>query len=285
MKLLFVTGLQKSGTSLLNRLLMSQPTITNPFLPEGKAFWGDDPPFNPELSPCGTIFQSHQGTHGHHISIEDYTSSDQTLLQSRIDAAKVRTPVLLNKNPYLSVRLPWVKKVFPDSVIICIFRKPEANIFSLLKKYHLNEPNQTEDWWGVKPLNWQSLVNENKLKQTVKQWNAVNNQLLADIDCIDFLLEYSSLCNNPLASIQNILKCANTPNHEMVLPDHKLTCMDNEYLTGGTLESKNKQLRQTNGFQLKSTDRNDFSKLDHLQIQYIKKHTSETYSSLINQSL
>ena len=43
-----VTGLQKSGTSLMLRLLTRLDGFSNPVRREGKEYWGDDPPFSPE---------------------------------------------------------------------------------------------------------------------------------------------------------------------------------------------------------------------------------------------
>ncbi|MCF6301373.1 MAG: sulfotransferase [Proteobacteria bacterium] len=192
--------MQKSGTSLLNRLLMYQPFITNPFLPEGKFFWGDDPPFSPKAAPCGHLYQKHLGQHGHALDAKDFDYSDQTLLNHRITEAKVSTPILVNKNPYNSVRIPWLKRMFPDCKIVTITRKPQANIYSLLKKYqtHKGLGVEPEDgWWGIKPLNWQELLNNDKLIQCANQWTAINEQLYENIHQIDYLLSYSSLCNNP----------------------------------------------------------------------------------------
>ena len=48
-RLLLVVGLQKSGTTLLGRLLERLEMVAKPLRSEGDAFWGNEPPFAPFL--------------------------------------------------------------------------------------------------------------------------------------------------------------------------------------------------------------------------------------------
>jgi len=89
MKQLFIIGMQKSGTSLLNRMLMQQKVVKNPFLPEGKFFWGDNPPFNPVDEPCGQLYQNHSGNNGHYLNAQDFNLNHQKLLFDRIKQADI----------------------------------------------------------------------------------------------------------------------------------------------------------------------------------------------------
>jgi len=132
--ILFVTGIQKSGTSVFNRLLIEQNFINNPFLPEGRYFWGDNPVDFPTDKPCGVLYQKHKGRKGFELNEQDYVSEDQFLLNKRICDAKVQEDILMNKNPNLSVRLPWLKKMFPYSKIVIVVRNPVSNMYSFSKK-------------------------------------------------------------------------------------------------------------------------------------------------------
>ena len=149
---LFIVGIQKSGTTLLNRLLLQHPKVFySPFKLEGRAFWGDDPPFSPTASPCGVLYQKKSGQQGHHLDATDFTVEDQQLLQQRISDSEATGAVLINKNPYNTVRIAWLKRVFPACKIVAIIRNPMANVFSLQKKHipHEDRGLGPEDgWWG-----------------------------------------------------------------------------------------------------------------------------------------
>ncbi len=248
-KLLFIVGMQKSGTSLLNRILMEQDFISNPFLPEGKFFWGDNPPFNPVDKPCGEIFQSYSGKRGHALYEEDFSSTDQKLLQQRIVDAEVDAPVILSKNPYNSVRLPWLKRMFPESVIVAMYRAPVSNVYSLLKKYHKSHVIPEDGWWGIKPHTWQNLVSSDKLTQCANQWNEVNKQLLNNRSRVDLFINYKDLCNDPNGILWHITSLLNIKEKTKAIPT--LLNLDDEYLRGSRIESKNKEMRTNKGFQLK----------------------------------
>ncbi|MGJ8662022.1 MAG: sulfotransferase family protein [Marinicella sp.] len=276
MKLIFIVGLQKSGTSLLNRLLMQQPTVTNPFLPEGKFFWGDDPPFTPTAKPCGDIYQKYQGKMGHFISAVDFDPLDQQLLMQRISEAAISTPVLMNKNPYNTVRIKWLKTIFPTCKIVALIRNPLANVFSLLKKHENN--SSSDQWWGVKPKNWNALISSNKTEQVSKQWKTVNQSLVNDFEDIDYLLNYADLCSHPEQHLNSILKLVSQNYTEML--HSPLTCMDSEYKTGGSLESKNKLLRQTNQFNIPEQTQIEIQPLSADQIEVINSYTQVLYSEL-----
>ena len=80
------------------------------------------------------------------------------------DATKVvddTTLQLVLKNPYNTVRVPWLRALLPDAVIAGVVRRPLPNVFSLFKK-HVENPHvhrgPEEGWWGVKPAGWRGLA-------------------------------------------------------------------------------------------------------------------------------
>lgn len=283
MKLLFIIGMQKSGTSLLNRILMHQDNVENPFLPEGKLFWGDDPPFQPEKPPCGLVYQSYNGEHGHFMDEFDYSLEHKELLESRIKDANIQAPILMNKNPYNSVRIRWLKAVFPSCKIVAVYRNPIANVYSLLKKY--SEPEQKmkhgNSWWGIKPKHWKSLLSENKIVQSSSQWVAVNKEILDNLQYIDCLWSYDKICNEPNKLVQTVydffdIQCS-------INKIGFLKNFDYEYKVGSRLTSKNQEFRKNTGFDLSNLkEKREFLPLNNLEIQSIKEACSHTWSQLIN---
>ena len=279
MKLLFITGMQKSGTSLLNRMLMQQSVINNPFLPEGKFFWGDNPPFIPVEEPCGKIYQSHDGAHGHYLSESDFKTEDRLLLLERIEGAAINEPILMNKNPYNAVRVAWLKKVFPECKIVAITRNPVANVYSLLKKFQSPEDKTEDGWWGIKPKKWQNLVSQNKVEQCSNQWKYVNHQILENIKNIDLLINYDDLCNHPNLYVSRAIDLCSI-DHEVIRLT-KCKNFNDEYKIGSRLQSKNKELRKSNSFDLsKLNETLEFPPLTIHEVETIKSICDKTWREL-----
>jgi hypothetical protein len=283
MKTLFIIGMQKSGTSLFNRMLMKQDFVCNPFLPEGKFFWGDNPPFSPIEKPCGELYQNHNGERGHFLDEGDFRQKDKALLFKRIEEAGVKEAILMNKNPYNSVRIKWLKKVLPESTIVAVYRNPVANIYSLLKRYDKNNTQGVmpeQGWWGIKPENWMKMISEDKVLQCSLQWNAVNSDILSNINNIDLLINYENLCNYPTKVIKKTIDGFHIK--ASIEEFSVLKNMNDEYLNGSRLQSKNKELRQNSGFDLTNLkEKIEFPPLSDLETKQIQSLTKGVWLRLL----
>ncbi len=288
---LFVIGLQKSGTTLLNRLLIQQNTLFySPFKLEGRTFWGDDPPFTPTAIPCGALYQLHKGLHGHALGSDDYRREDQTVLLKRMFEASQLAPILINKNPYNSVRIPWLKTMFPDCKIVAIIRHPLANVFSLLKKHtpHKNRGLGPESgWWGVKPKGWQNMLDDNLLAQISNQYTAVNNNMLNQREHIDLLVDYSDLCAYPETVITKVAQLYGVELYPEINP---MENRNHEYKEGGRLLSLNREYTSETGeFSVTNNtipkELKKFSWLERFLIWRSTRHTWNRGKQLIRTNL
>jgi hypothetical protein len=253
-----VVGLQKSGTSLLLRLLTGTPAFRNPVKFEGKELWGDDPPFAPEGFPAGSFYQRDGGAQGHQLGAAEATEEVISHLRDGLAGYERpgKTPVL--KNPYNSVRVPWLRAALPDAYIVAVVRRPLPNVFSLVKK-HAENPHvhrgPEEGWWGVKPAGWRELVSEDKVEQSARQWAAVNTKLAADSAELDLMVHYHHMCERPDAVVRTIAKATAAEVPQMDFPE--LSALDEEHLTGGPLESANRVYKRTGGLDLEGAQRAD----------------------------
>lgn len=280
---LFIIGLQKSGTTLLNRLLLEQSEyFFSPFKLEGREFWGDNPPFTPIDKPCGEIYQKHNGVHGHFASANDFDQRHKEILYNRFDKTAINAPILINKNPYNTVRITWLKRMFPGCKIVAMVRNPYANVFSLLKK-HIPHENRglgpINGWWGVKPKGWERLVGRNLISQLAKQWREVNKEIIKHQNQIDLIIEYKNLCNNPGTYLSSISKLYGV-NAVFNIPS--LNCMDDEYKIGSELLSKNRLYQKSNKLSMVE-DRFKNIELRRLSVQNkleIALHTKLTWHNL-----
>ncbi|MGH9915679.1 MAG: sulfotransferase, partial [Pyrinomonadaceae bacterium] len=108
-RLLLIVGLQKSGSTLLARLLQQTGVVESPFFGEGHLFWGNSPWEPPGAFPTGAVYYRSQGEMGHEIDARDATAEVLRILNERLAEAPVQTPIAINKNPYNTVRLPWLR--------------------------------------------------------------------------------------------------------------------------------------------------------------------------------
>jgi len=244
-RLILIAGLQKSGTSLLLRLLVDHTSVVeNPFDGiEGHAFWGNVPSHAPRGFPAGTSYASHDGDAGHEIPAAAADESVREVLRDRLASLPSSKPAIVNKSPYHSVRLPWLRAVFPESYIVAVVRRAVPNVYSLTKKYlrrdELDRPWREDGWYGVKPRDWRSLLSDDILTQCANQWCAVMRKLWEDRSHVDLLVGYRQLCRNPEAFVQRILHeaCGQGPDCLGRIP--RLRCFDDEYRRGAPLRSMN----------------------------------------------
>lgn len=243
---MLIAGLQKSGTTLLLRLLVDHTSVaSSPFVGvEGHDFWGNVPSHAPSEFPAGTIYASHCGELGHEISAEAADRRVRRVLERRLAALPVATALVVNKNPYHTVRLPWLKAVFPDAFIVATVRRAVPNIYSLLKKHarqdERDRPWRADGWYGVKPRNWRTMLNDDRLLQCTNQWCAVMQRLWADQAYVDLFVGYRELCQKPVETVRRILMAALGEEvvHDIInVPP--LVCCDDEYRQGALFRSKN----------------------------------------------
>ncbi len=241
-KFILVVGLQKSGTFLLRQLLVESGLVEHPFA-EGEAqdFWGNVPPFTPRAFPAGTIYQRSGGEMGHEIGEGDATEEIKNCLLERLAKLEITSSLIVNKNPYNTVRIPWLRKLFPDSFIVGIVRQPVPNVFSLLKRFIRRQGSRyepEEGWWGVKPQNWRQLMDDNKMVQCAHQWQAVNSKLLEDQDLLNLIVSYDQVCSSPLGTVEKILSLIEGKEVKLSVDYPVIQCFDDEYQKGARLLSK-----------------------------------------------
>lgn len=243
-RLLLVVGLQKSGTTLLGRLVERSSAVARVDRGEGDAYWGNDPPFSPTASPAGVLYQRHGGERGHELDASDVTPAIAAELHGRLPA--INAPLHFNKSPYNTVRLPWLRAIFPDAFIVAMVRRPIPNVYSLGKKFipHEGRGRGPEDgWWGVKPAGWRSMRDPDPRVQCARQWRAVNARLVAHRGFLDEIVAYDALCRDPDGIVGGLLERAVGTPVDLGDPAPPLHCADDEVEHGARLRSRNRTFR------------------------------------------
>ena len=256
---ILVVGLQKSGTSLMLRLLTRLDGFSNPVRREGKEYWGDDPPFSPRAYPAGTLYQERQGERGHELDAADATPEVVEHLRSELSSIAGDARALVLKNPYNTVRVPWLREIFPQAQIVAVVRRPLPNVFSLLKK-HVDNPHAVrapeEGWWGVKPAGWRELMSHDPVATAAHQWERANARLWADRAQVDWVVPYHDLCAEPENILSEIARAA-TGDVPAGIDLPPLSALDDEHERGGPLESANRVFKRTESFEMEGAERGE----------------------------
>lgn len=279
---LIIIGVQKSGTTLLNRLVQDHGVARTVFQTEGNDFWGNEPPFEPTAAPIGALVQRSGGDGGHQLGADLATEDVRKLLLARLAALDNGADPIVNKNPYLTVSAPFVRALFPSAVIVAMVRDPVANAYSLAKKHVPHKGRglaPAEGWWGVKPAGWRALVEDDKRLQSARQWDAVNRQLLRDRTAIDRVISYRQLCEDP----SEVLRDLHMRLHGTKMPTKDiapLECLDHEHTTGAGLRSKNRYFKELGTLAIPSDEPIEFPAWTDDQADGVRTICAETWEEL-----
>jgi hypothetical protein len=293
-KLILIVGLQKSGTTLLTYLLRNAYNVKLMSKHLEGGLWRNyytNPPFTPQNGIEGEIYHRYAGERGHEFSVTDATPERIQWIKKKIQEdityyAVEGNHIGIMKDPYNTVRIPFIRKVLPGAFILGIVRRGVSNVFSLYKKYHPASISHSrppaEGWWGVKPSGWRHLINDDKIVQIACQWARVNIKMAADRP--DLMVWYSDLCAYPQKIIGKILQQATGEEQTDIPTISRLRCCDDEVTERGSrLQSKCgfKDKKEKVNLVLPEDDLIELQTFNASQIDKIRLVTEETEQCLL----
>ncbi|MEY2976344.1 MAG: hypothetical protein RLZZ435_481 [Cyanobacteriota bacterium] len=138
-----------------------------------------------------------------------------------LDATQRSQPIrLLEKTPKNALRISFLKAVFPEARFIYLYRKPAANISSMLEGWRLRRfvsyrdlPNWPYKEWSFLLIpNWQNLTHCSLAEIVAHQWTAANTCIFNDLQQLPRhewqFIDYDDLVNTPQTTIRNMSKFA-----------------------------------------------------------------------------
>ncbi len=133
----------------------------------------------------------------------------------------VNLPVVFKNTMLLTLQIDYLYEVFPDALFIFCFREPLYNAQSLLQsrvKYFGNK----DEWFSVKPLNYNLIKAKSNTEQVVNQLYTCNHKIeklkeRMDIENPDkyISIKYMNVCHNTNAAITKLAKLFKKNNLEV----------------------------------------------------------------------
>ena len=153
-KPILIIGTGRSGSTILGKVLSMHRAIG--FLNEPKALWFTVDPEDDLHGHFGTAARKYR------FSASDATAEHKQRLQRlyRAFLALGRSQRVLDKNPDMIFRVPFVLALMPDTRFLFLSRNGLDTIASINAWSNMNrrEKDQLEDWWGVDRRKWRLLV-------------------------------------------------------------------------------------------------------------------------------
>jgi len=185
LSLALILGCARSGTSILGELIASHPQVT--YLFEAHATW--------ELAGLGEN-ESHRLTETHAVP------AAVSRIRDWFKAQRGSRPWLVEKNPRNTLRIPFLRAVFPEAKIVHIVRDGRDVACSLV-------PGIGGDHWShLKPPSWRELSTEyTGVVRCALAWKEIVEIALADLACAPHhTVRYEDLVTQPESVARQLLR-------------------------------------------------------------------------------
>lgn len=154
---IFIVGTGRSGTTILGITLSMHNDVG--FLNEPKAFWS-------YLYDKEDIIGNYQEKPGCYRLTDKDVTSPMIKKAHRIYGHYLRfgcASRVVDKNPELVFRTPFVRAIFPDARFLFLYRDGRDTCHSIRywsERLGKKEQGESQDWWGRNDRKWQQLCDQ-----------------------------------------------------------------------------------------------------------------------------
>ncbi len=183
---IFMLGCPRSGTTIAAELFALHPDVAN--LSEAADVW--DPRHYRDLEA------------DHYWTAAQVTRGDAARLHARFEYVRryLGKERFFNKYPRNSVRIEYIRAVFPDAVFLHVIRDGRAVVASVLEFIRARPRLQNAAMALCHPPDWRELLREDRAEQCALQWRAVVSYVLskkAELGPAYHEFRYEELCDDP----------------------------------------------------------------------------------------
>jgi hypothetical protein len=180
---IFVVGAPRSGTNIFYRTFVQHPdlafisNITKKF-PSSLWLTRIIMMFRNDHRPteANNVWQKFAGNDDESLGRDDVTAASRkylhTVLQNNLRI--FNKPRFVNKCPGNSVRIEFLKEIFPDAIFLHIIRDGRAAAYSIMR----SRLEHSGAYWSVKPPGWQALLNLPLVDACALQWKMTVESIL-----------------------------------------------------------------------------------------------------------
>ncbi len=180
---LFIVGAPRSGTNIFYRTFAKHPDlawISNITKKIPSSLWLTRfiMLFRKDHRPteANNVWQKFAGNADDSLGRNDVTAAARqylyTVLQNNLRI--FNKPRFVNKCPGNSVRIEFLKEIFPDAVFIHIIRDGRAAAYSIMQ----SRLGHSGAYWSVKPPGWQALLKLPLIDACALQWKMTVESIL-----------------------------------------------------------------------------------------------------------
>jgi hypothetical protein len=156
-KPIFIIGTGRSGSTILGKVLSMHRDVG--FLNEPKALWYTIYP-NEDINGHFSRGPAQYRLNSHNVTPQTARAAHR-LFGAYL--ALTRSRRVLDKNPEIVFRIPFVSTIFPDARFILLVRNGWDTISSIAlwsKRYGKVVRGESADWWGVGQRKWRLLYEQ-----------------------------------------------------------------------------------------------------------------------------
>ena len=175
---IFIVGAPRSGTGIFYRTMANHPDLawisnitkkfpSSLFLTRIIMLFRDDH----RPTEANNVWQKFTSGKDESLGRDDVTPAVRQFFHRivRINLRLFNKPRFLNKCPGNSVRVEFLKEIFPDARFIHLIRDGRAASYSIMR----SRLKHSGAYWSVKPPGWQDLMQRPLVEACALQWKMV----------------------------------------------------------------------------------------------------------------
>ena len=180
---IFIIGAPRSGTNIFYRTFAKHPElawVSNITKKVPSSLWLTRfiMLFRKDHRPteANNVWQKFAGSNDESLGRDDVTASARKYLRTvlRNNLRIFNKPRFTNKCPGNSVRIEFLKEIFPDAIFIHILRDGRAAAYSIMR----SRMEHSGAYWSVKPPGWQDLLKLPLVDACALQWKMTVEAIL-----------------------------------------------------------------------------------------------------------